>query len=94
MSKVVFTYFIFKRGELGTSPYPPKKLTTVVRQHCFVTLMIPLLYGKSESSKDTFCGHAERKTPSGEFRDIAHPINSEARELIQNAILEEYEKAE
>jgi stage V sporulation protein G len=31
-----------------------------------------------------------RKTPSGEFRDIAHPIHSEARTNIQSAILERY----
>ncbi|HBR33283.1 MAG TPA: septation protein SpoVG, partial [Firmicutes bacterium] len=35
-----------------------------------------------------------RKTPTGEFKDIAHPINADARQLIQNAILEEYGKAE
>ena len=34
-----------------------------------------------------------RKTPDGEFKDIAHPINTSARERIQSAILEAYEKA-
>ena len=34
-----------------------------------------------------------RKTPDGEFKDIAHPINTETRERIQGAILEAYEKA-
>ena len=33
-----------------------------------------------------------RKTPDGEFKDIAHPINTETREKIQKAILGEYEK--
>ena len=33
-----------------------------------------------------------RKTPDGEFKDIAHPINSATREKIQKAILDEYEK--
>ena len=33
-----------------------------------------------------------RKTPDGEFKDIAHPINTETREQIQKAILDEYEK--
>jgi stage V sporulation protein G len=33
-----------------------------------------------------------RKTPDGEFKDIAHPINTQTREKIQKAILEEYEK--
>ena len=32
-----------------------------------------------------------RKIPNtGEFKDIAHPINAETREKIQNAILEAY----
>ena len=33
-----------------------------------------------------------QKTPDGEFKDIAHPINTETREQIQKAILDEYEK--
>jgi stage V sporulation protein G len=32
-----------------------------------------------------------RKTPNGEYKDIAHPINSTARSLIQSAILEKFE---
>ena len=40
-----------------------------------------------------FVAMPSRKTPTGEFRDIAHPINSECRELIQNAILQHYESA-
>jgi stage V sporulation protein G len=35
-----------------------------------------------------------RKTPSGEFRDIAHPITSDTRKSIQDAILSAYEDAE
>ena len=31
-----------------------------------------------------------RKTPNGEFKDIAHPINAETREKIQASILEAY----
>ena len=34
-----------------------------------------------------------RKTPTGGYKDIAHPINTETRERIQGAILEAYEKA-
>ena len=35
-----------------------------------------------------------RKTPNGEFKDIAHPINAETREKIQKAILEAYDAPE
>ena len=34
-----------------------------------------------------------KKATDGEYRDIAHPINSKTRETIQNIILESYEKA-
>ena len=33
-----------------------------------------------------------RRTPDGEFKDIAHPINTATREQLQNSILAEYEK--
>ena len=32
-----------------------------------------------------------RKAADGEYRDIAHPINSETRDMIQNVILAKYE---
>ena len=31
-----------------------------------------------------------KKAQNGEFKDIAHPINAETREKIQNAIIEKY----
>ncbi|MDR3600112.1 MAG: septation regulator SpoVG [Desulfosporosinus sp.] len=34
-----------------------------------------------------------RKTPEGEFRDIAHPISAAAREVIQTAVLKAYQEA-
>jgi Uncharacterized protein, involved in the regulation of septum location len=44
-----------------------------------------------ESQNGLFIAMPSRKTPDGEFKDIAHPINSVAREKIQRAILEKYE---
>ena len=35
-----------------------------------------------------------KKTPNGEFKDIAHPINPETRALFEEAILEAYKTAE
>jgi stage V sporulation protein G len=32
-----------------------------------------------------------RKTPDGEFKDIAHPINAETREMLQSTILGKFE---
>ncbi|TWN58675.1 putative septation protein SpoVG [Bacillus licheniformis] len=33
-----------------------------------------------------------KRTPDGEFRDIAHPINSSTRGKIQDAVLNEYHR--
>ena len=46
-----------------------------------------------EGEKGLFIAMPRRKASDGEYRDIAHPINSETRERIQTIILEQYEKA-
>ena len=45
-----------------------------------------------EGEKGMFIAMPSRKAADGEYRDIAHPINSETRDHIQNIILEEYQK--
>jgi stage V sporulation protein G len=45
-----------------------------------------------EGQEGLFIAMPSRKTPDGEFKDIAHPINSTTRERLQTSILEEYEK--
>ena len=40
-----------------------------------------------------FIAMPSRKTADGEYRDIAHPINSATREKLQKQILEKYEAA-
>lgn len=42
------------------------------------------------AAEKPFIAMPSRKTPKGEWRDIAHPINSETRAIIENAILEKY----
>lgn len=44
-----------------------------------------------EGEKGFFIAMPSRKTLDGEFRDIAHPINSFTRERIQKSVLEKYE---
>jgi len=46
-----------------------------------------------EGEKGLFIAMPSRKTTTGEYRDIAHPINSQTREQIQEIILSEYQKA-
>ena len=45
-----------------------------------------------EGEKGLFIAMPSKKAVDGEYRDIAHPINSGTRERIQSIILEEYEK--
>lgn len=46
-----------------------------------------------EGEKGLFIAMPSRKATDGEYRDIAHPINSTTREKIQTMILEKYEEA-
>ena len=46
-----------------------------------------------EGEKGLFIAMPSRKATDGEYRDIAHPINSNTRERIQSMILEKYEQA-
>lgn len=45
-----------------------------------------------EGNNGLFIAMPSRKTPEGEYKDIAHPINTETRAKIQEAILSEFEK--
>lgn len=43
-----------------------------------------------EGEKGLFIAMPSRKSADGEYRDIAHPINSDTRDKIQSVILEKY----
>ena len=43
-----------------------------------------------EGNNGLFVAMPSKRTPDGEFKDIAHPINSETREIIQSAVLLAY----
>ena len=45
-----------------------------------------------EGEKGLFIAMPSKKATDGEYRDIAHPINSATRENIQKIILDQYEK--
>ena len=46
-----------------------------------------------EGEKGLFIAMPSRKASDGEYRDIAHPINSGTRDRIQTLILEKYAQA-
>lgn len=45
-----------------------------------------------EGDNGLFIAMPSRKTPTGGYRDIAHPINPEVRKMFEEAVLEEYNK--
>lgn len=65
-----------------------KAIVSITFDNEFVVHDIKVIEGQS----GLFIAMPSRKTPDGEFKDIAHPINTGTREKIQTAILEEYEK--
>ena len=46
-----------------------------------------------EGEKGMFIAMPSRKTGDGEYKDIAHPINSETRNMLQDIIIKKYEEA-
>ena len=62
---------------------------TVTFDNCFVVHNVKIIEGQN----GLFIAMPSRKASDGEYRDIAHPINSATRDLIQRIILESYEKA-
>ena len=65
-----------------------KAIVSVTFENEFVVHDIKVIEGQN----GLFIAMPSRKTPDGEFKDIAHPINTETREKLQTAILNEYEK--
>ncbi|WP_426348193.1 septation regulator SpoVG [Alloiococcus sp. CFN-8] len=65
-----------------------KAIVSVTFDNEFVVHDIKVIEGQN----GLFIAMPSRKTPDGEFKDIAHPINTTTREKIQEAILTEYER--
>jgi stage V sporulation protein G len=65
-----------------------KAIVSVTFDNEFVVHDIKVIEGQN----GLFIAMPSRKTPDGEFKDIAHPINTQTREKIQKAVLDEYKK--
>ena len=66
-----------------------KAIVSVTFDDEFVVHDIKIIEGQN----GLFIAMPSRKMADGEFRDIAHPINSETRTKIQEEIFKEYEKS-
>ena len=65
-----------------------KAIVSITLDNEFVVHDIKVIEGE----KGLFIAMPSKKSADGEFRDIAHPINSSTREMIQSTILDRYQQ--
>ena len=65
-----------------------KAIASITLDDCFVIHDLRVIQG----DEHLFVAMPSRKTSTGEFKDIAHPINSDTRDRIQKLILEKYQE--
>lgn len=63
-----------------------KAVASITIEDSFVVHDIKVI----EGNDGLFIAMPSRKTNDGEYKDIAHPLNTETREMIKNAILTAY----
>ena len=65
-----------------------KGYATIVFDACFVVRDLKIIHGNS----GLFVAMPSKKKKDGTYRDTAHPLNNETRQMIEEAVLEEYER--
>ena len=65
-----------------------KAVASITIDDCFVVHDIKVL----EGNQGYFVSMPSRKTPEGDYRDVAHPINTPTREEINKLVLAKYEE--
>lgn len=65
-----------------------KGIASVLLDDCFAIHDIRII----EGDNGLFIAMPSRKTATGGYRDIAHPINQESRKMFEDAVLEAYNK--
>lgn len=63
-----------------------KAVASITLDDCFVVHDIKII----DSADGEFIAMPSRKTNDGEYKDIAHPLNTETREILKQAILTAY----
>ena len=67
-----------------------KGIASVLIDDCFAVHDIRII----EGDNGLFIAMPSKKTPNGEFKDIAHPIKTETREMLQKAIIDKYNETD
>lgn len=65
-----------------------KAVASIIIDDCFAVHDIKIISGID----GVFIAMPSRKTSEGDFKDIAHPINTDTREVIKEKVLEAYEE--
>lgn len=65
-----------------------KAYVTITLDNCFVVRDLKVIQGTS----GLFVAMPSKKRKDGQFRDIAHPLNQETRELIEDVVFDAFEK--
>lgn len=65
-----------------------RALASIVIDDCFVVHDLRVVSGH----RGLFVAMPSRKLPNENFKDIAHPLNTETREVIQDAVLQAFDK--
>ncbi len=63
-----------------------KAFVSIVIDNCFMVNDIKIIQGKDR----LFLSMPSRRKKTGEFKDVAHPLNEETRSLLEDRVLEEY----
>jgi stage V sporulation protein G len=66
-----------------------KAYVSIVLDDCFLVSDLKVIHGPN----GLFISMPSKRKKNGEFKDVAHPLNRETREMMERRILEEYEKA-
>ncbi len=78
--------------EVNVFPVDEEKLkayVTITFDNCFVVRDLKIINGK----EGLFVAMPSKKRKDGTFKDTAHPLNNETRDMIESAVLAAYEIA-
>lgn len=65
-----------------------KAYVTITLNNCFVVRDLKVINGNG----GLFVAMPSKKRKDGQFKDIAHPLNQETREMIENSVFEAYKQ--
>ncbi len=66
-----------------------KGYATIVFENCFIIRDLKIIDGL----KGLFVSMPSRRRKDGSFRDIVHPLNPEMRDMIEQKVIEEFNKS-